>query len=145
MEATTPAMDRKGCGSQAATAVTPVVQFQNVSLAFDDRIVLCDVSFSVRPGAMTILLGASGAGKTVVLKLILGLLRPDGGTILVNGHRIDNMPESDLLLVRADTRDDIVCRFRIGRPLCPVGHWLKAGGTTGHKSEPPGNIPTGAN
>jgi len=51
---------------------------------------------------MKILLGASGAGKSIVLKLILGLLRPDSGTILVNGQRIDNMTERDLMHVRAD-------------------------------------------
>jgi len=51
---------------------------------------------------MRILLGASGAGKSVVLKLILGLLRPDAGTILVNDQRIDNMSERDLIHVRAD-------------------------------------------
>jgi phospholipid/cholesterol/gamma-HCH transport system ATP-binding protein len=51
---------------------------------------------------MAILLGASGAGKSIVLKLILGLLRPDAGEILVNGERIDRMPERDLLRLRTD-------------------------------------------
>ncbi len=51
---------------------------------------------------MTILLGASGSGKSVALKLILGLFRPDGGRILVHGHRIDQMSEPDLLRMRAD-------------------------------------------
>jgi len=51
---------------------------------------------------MRILLGASGAGKSIVLKLILGLLRPDSGTIVVNGQRIDDLSESDLLRLRAD-------------------------------------------
>jgi phospholipid/cholesterol/gamma-HCH transport system ATP-binding protein len=51
---------------------------------------------------MRILLGASGSGKSVVLKLILGLLRPDAGTIHINGRRIDDMTEHDLLRVRAD-------------------------------------------
>lgn len=51
---------------------------------------------------MRILLGASGVGKSVVLKLTLGLLRPDAGRILVDGQRTDNMPEHDLLRVRAD-------------------------------------------
>ena len=51
---------------------------------------------------MRILLGASGAGKSLVLKLILGLLRPDSGTILVNGQRVDTMAERDLLQMRAD-------------------------------------------
>jgi phospholipid/cholesterol/gamma-HCH transport system ATP-binding protein len=61
-----------------------------------------DVSFSVPNGGMKILLGASGSGKSVVLKLILGLFRPDTGTILVNGQRVDRMTERDLMRVRSD-------------------------------------------
>jgi phospholipid/cholesterol/gamma-HCH transport system ATP-binding protein len=80
----------------------PTVVFDHVSLAFDDHVVLEDVSFSVPRGRMTIMLGASGSGKSVALKLILGLLRPDGGRILVNGRRVDDMRERDLLRVRAD-------------------------------------------
>jgi phospholipid/cholesterol/gamma-HCH transport system ATP-binding protein len=86
----------------AKEALTPAVVFDGVSFAFDDHVVLRDVSFSVATGRMKILLGASGAGKSVVLKLILGLLRPDSGRIFVNGQRIDNMPERDLLRARAD-------------------------------------------
>ena len=86
----------------AAVGVSPAVAFENVSLAFDEQVVLRDLSFSVPKGAMRILQGASGSGKSVVLKLILGLLRPDAGTILVNGHRVDDMNERDLLRVRAD-------------------------------------------
>ena len=84
------------------TASHPAVVFEHVSFAFDDHVVLRDVSFAVPKGSMTILLGASGAGKSVVLKLILGLLRPDGGTIHVNGERIDQMREVDLMQVRRD-------------------------------------------
>ena len=50
---------------------SPAVVFEQVSLAFDDRAVLRDISFSVLAGRMTVLLGASGAGKSVILKLIL--------------------------------------------------------------------------
>src|SRR4249920_2838122 len=80
----------------------PAVVLDRVSFAFDDHVVLRDVSFSIPRGSMQILLGASGAGKSIVLKLILGLLRPDAGTIQVNGQRIDAMPESDLLRLRTD-------------------------------------------
>ena len=83
-------------------AVPAAVVFDKVSFAFDEHTVLRDVSFSIPKGSMKILLGASGAGKSIVLKLILGLLRPDSGTILVNGQRIDNMTERDLMHVRAD-------------------------------------------
>lgn len=73
-----------------------------MSFAFDDHVVLRDVSFEIAKGSMRILLGASGSGKSVLLKLILGLLRPDSGTIHVNGRRIDNMSEGELLRMRAD-------------------------------------------
>jgi phospholipid/cholesterol/gamma-HCH transport system ATP-binding protein len=81
---------------------TPVVTLEHVSLAFDDDVVLHDVSFSVAAGDMAILIGASGAGKSVILKLILGLLKPDAGIIRVNGERIETLPERQLLQVRAD-------------------------------------------
>jgi phospholipid/cholesterol/gamma-HCH transport system ATP-binding protein len=78
------------------------VVFDKVSFAFDEHVVLRDVSFSVPKGSMRILLGASGAGKSVVLKLALGLIQPDSGTIYVSGQRVDHMAEHDLLRVRAD-------------------------------------------
>ena len=81
---------------------TPAVSVEHLSFAFDDNVVLRDVSFTVPKGSMTMLLGASGAGKSVLLKLILGLMRPDGGTIHVNGERIDTMPEEQLLALRSD-------------------------------------------
>jgi len=81
---------------------TEAVVFDKVSFAFDDHVILREVSFSIAMGSMAILLGASGAGKSIVLKLILGLLRPDSGTIVVNGQRVDQMPERDLLRMRTD-------------------------------------------
>src|SRR5688572_2940965 len=83
-------------------AISPAVVFERVSLAFDDHVVLRELSFEVAEGAMTVLLGASGTGKSVVLKLILGLLRPDAGRILVHGQRVDDMSERDLLGLRGD-------------------------------------------
>ncbi|MCC7179455.1 MAG: ATP-binding cassette domain-containing protein [Acidobacteria bacterium] len=78
------------------------VAFNRVSLAFDEAVVLRELSFSIPKGSMRMLLGASGSGKSVVLKLILGLLKPDSGSIEVNGQRIDTMTEHELLRVRAD-------------------------------------------
>lgn len=92
---TTPETDR--AHSEAAAVV-----FEHVSFAFDDHVVLRDVSFTVPRGSMRILLGASGAGKSVVLKLILGLMKPDAGRIFVNGERVDNMPEQALMHLRTD-------------------------------------------
>jgi len=88
--------------SGAAASQSTAVEFDQVSLAFDEHVVLRDLSFSLPAGAMRILLGASGSGKSVVLKLILGLLRPDAGTIVVNGQRVDTMAERDLLRMRVD-------------------------------------------
>jgi phospholipid/cholesterol/gamma-HCH transport system ATP-binding protein len=73
-----------------------------VSLAFDDHVVLKDLSFVVPQGAMRLLFGESGAGKSVILKLALGLLRPDSGSIRVNDQAVDRMREQELLRMRAD-------------------------------------------
>jgi phospholipid/cholesterol/gamma-HCH transport system ATP-binding protein len=78
------------------------IVFEHVSLAFDDHVVLKDLSFTVPKGDMRILFGASGAGKSIILKLALGLLRPDEGAILINGMRVHEMSEGDLLKMRAD-------------------------------------------
>ena len=83
-----------------AEAGTAAVEFRHVSLAFDNLVVLRDLSFTLPAGSMTILLGASGSGKSVLLKLILGLLKPDEGSILVNGEAIERMAEHELLRVR---------------------------------------------
>ncbi|MBI2834264.1 MAG: ATP-binding cassette domain-containing protein [Acidobacteria bacterium] len=80
----------------------PVVVFDRVSLAFDDKVVLEDISFTLILGHTKIFLGASGAGKSTILKLILGLLRPDAGVIWVNGERVDQLREDELMKVRAD-------------------------------------------
>ncbi len=78
------------------------VAFEDVWFSWDDRAVLKGISFAVPKGSMRVLLGASGTGKSTILKLILGLLKPDGGRILVNGERIDQMDERELLRVRTD-------------------------------------------
>ncbi|MEW6321206.1 MAG: ATP-binding cassette domain-containing protein [Acidobacteriota bacterium] len=84
------------------SAQPPAVAFEEVAFAFDDHVVLDKISFTVPAGSMRIILGGSGAGKSVILKLILGLYRPDAGVIRVNGERIDNLPERQLLRLRAD-------------------------------------------
>jgi phospholipid/cholesterol/gamma-HCH transport system ATP-binding protein len=81
---------------------SPIVVFDKVSLAFDDKVILRDVSFTLITGHTKIFLGASGAGKSTILKLILGLLTPDAGVIWVNGERVDKMTERELMKVRTD-------------------------------------------
>ena len=88
--------------SAESPLAVPIVALDHVSLAFDDNVVLRDISFAVRRGEMKILLGASGSGKSVVLKLILGLLKPDSGTIRLDGRRIDDATEAELMKLRPD-------------------------------------------
>ena len=79
----------------------PVLELEHVSLAFDDKVILRDVGFTLLRGHTKVILGASGSGKSTILKLILGLLKPDGGIIRVNGERIDTMSEGELMNVRS--------------------------------------------
>ncbi len=81
----------------------PVVVFRNVSITFDGPPVLDDVSFSVAPGETRILLGPAGVGKSVLLKLANGLMRPDEGSILLFGEEISHMPEEQLFPLRTRT------------------------------------------
>jgi phospholipid/cholesterol/gamma-HCH transport system ATP-binding protein len=82
------------------TDAGPVVVFRNVTIAFDGPPVLDDVSFSIAPGETRILLGPAGVGKSVLLKLVNGLLRPDQGSILLFGEEISHMPEQKLFPLR---------------------------------------------
>ena len=79
-----------------------VIAFEHVHLAFDEKVVLRDVSFVVPKGRTKIILGASGSGKSTILKIIVGLLRPDSGAVFVNGQRVDQLSEQELMKVRAD-------------------------------------------
>ena len=79
----------------------PVVVFEHVQLAFDDNVVLKDISFTLLTGRTKVILGASGSGKSTILKIITGLLRADGGAISVNGRRIDQLTEEQMMPVRA--------------------------------------------
>jgi phospholipid/cholesterol/gamma-HCH transport system ATP-binding protein len=80
----------------------PVILFDHVSLAFDDKVILKDVSFTLISGHTKIILGASGAGKSITLKIILGLLKPDAGVVWVNGERLDELNEEQIMGVRTD-------------------------------------------
>jgi len=64
------------------------IEFQNVSISFDDKPVLVDVSFKLQHGAMIILTGESGSGKSVLMRLAMGLEKPDAGQIFINGREI---------------------------------------------------------
>lgn len=80
----------------------PVVVFDDVQLAFDDKVVLQSVSFTLMKGHTKIILGASGSGKSTILKILTGLLRADAGIVWVNGARVDELSEHELMAVRGD-------------------------------------------
>ncbi len=78
----------------------PAIEFRNVTMIFDDRNVLDDLSFKVMKGETKIILGGSGSGKSTTIKLVLGLLKPDSGQILVNGEDVTNYSETQMMRVR---------------------------------------------
>ena len=80
----------------------PVVVFDRVRLAFDEKVVLKDLSFTVIKGHTKIILGASGSGKSTILKIITGLLASDAGVVWVNGQRVDELSEQQMMSVRTD-------------------------------------------
>ena len=80
----------------------PVVMFDQVELAFDEKVVLKNISFTLISGHTKIILGASGSGKSTILKIITGLLRADKGVVWVNGERVDQLSEREMMAVRAD-------------------------------------------
>jgi phospholipid/cholesterol/gamma-HCH transport system ATP-binding protein len=78
----------------------PVVVFDHVSIGFEGKKVLEDISLTVSPGDTRILLGPAGSGKSVLLKLANGLMRPDSGTITIFGEEINQMKEEQLFVLR---------------------------------------------
>ena len=76
------------------------IEFQDVTMAYDDRVILDDVSFMVNPGETKIVMGGSGTGKSTILKLVLGLIKPQQGRILIDGDDVTNMTEAELTEVR---------------------------------------------
>ena len=113
----------------------PIIVFDHVRLAFDEKVILTDVSFTLKTGHTKIFLGASGAGKSTILRLILGLLKPDAGQIFVNGDRVDNMNEDNLMAVRGDLGmvfqegalfDSLSVRENVGYKLFEELNWKPA-------------------
>lgn len=82
-------------------AATPyAIEFREVSLAFGDNVILDRVSFGVRYGESKIVMGGSGTGKSTLLRLVLGLLKPDSGQIFVDGEEITYYKEEQMMQVR---------------------------------------------
>jgi len=79
------------------------IECRNVSLRFDDKLVLDDVSFRLNSGQMICVTGVSGSGKSVLLRVASGLLTPDEGEVFVEGRTIGGLDEQQLLALRSDT------------------------------------------
>ncbi len=80
--------------------IVPAIEFRDVHLAFDDRMILDGLSFKVQKGETKIILGGSGTGKSTVIKLVLGLLKPDAGRVFVDGEDITEFSEAEMMRVR---------------------------------------------
>lgn len=79
---------------------TPAIEFRNVSVSFGDTAALKDISFVLHQGEMIFLTGVSGSGKSVLVRLAMGLLKPDAGQILIDGKEIQNLDEAELIDLR---------------------------------------------
>ena len=84
----------------ASAASEPVLTLENVSIGFDTGNVLDGISFRVAPRETKILIGESGSGKTLILKMAAGLIQPDSGTVQILGHDLGRMSEKELLAFR---------------------------------------------
>jgi phospholipid/cholesterol/gamma-HCH transport system ATP-binding protein len=87
----------------AATVASPsgyAIEFDNVSIAFDEKVVLDGISFQLPRGETKAIFGVAGSGKSTLLKLAIGLLRPDSGRIFVLGEEVTHMPEQELFELR---------------------------------------------
>jgi len=78
----------------------PAIEFRDVVLFFDDRVILNKLSFKVMKGETKIILGGSGGGKSTIIKLVLGLLKPDSGRVLVDGEDVTDYNEEQMMGVR---------------------------------------------
>ncbi len=81
-------------------AMPPAIEFRDVELAYDERVVLDRVSFTVHKGKTKVVLGTSGGGKSTIISLVLGLIKPDAGQILIDGEEIAALDDQDLMRVR---------------------------------------------
>lgn len=80
---------------------SPAIEFRHVSISFDDKPALDDVTFRLERGQMICITGVSGSGMSVLLQLAAGLLRPDEGRIFVKGREIEGLDEQELLALRS--------------------------------------------
>lgn len=116
-----------------------LIELKHVSKRFGPLRVLTDVSLSVGRGESLVVIGASGTGKSVLLKHIVGLLKPDSGEVWFDGQRVDELSESDLMSIRqrfgflfqwGALFDSLTVAENVGFPL--IEHSKKSGNEIGH-------------
>jgi len=77
-----------------------MIELSHVNLEFAGKVILSDISLTIKKGEVAIILGPSGAGKSSILKIILGLWRPDSGKVLIDGKNITGLSENEIMPVR---------------------------------------------
>jgi phospholipid/cholesterol/gamma-HCH transport system ATP-binding protein len=122
-ESSTSAADR---GRQNPTGRKPVIEVRDLRKSFGKLQVLKGVDLAVQEGSTTVILGGSGSGKSVLMKHIIGLLRPDSGEVVIEGERFDDLPEKERQRVRrkfgmvfqnAALFDSMTCGENVAFPL----------------------------
>ena len=88
--------------TEIITNQIPAIEFRNVSLSFDEKLVLSDVSFQLNHGEMTFITGESGSGKSVLLRLAIALDHPDSGQVIIEGRDVGVLDENELLKLRGN-------------------------------------------
>src|SRR5215475_3512661 len=103
-----------------------MISFQHVKKSFGDKAVLRDVSFDIEDGEVFFIIGASGVGKSVLIKHLIGLLRPDAGDILLDGQEVSRLSEQAMYPVRQKCAmvfqhstlfDSMTCLENVALPL----------------------------
>src|SRR5271166_5601172 len=95
-----PTLPRENPAAALASPSGYAIEFDNVSIAFDEKLVLDGISFQLPHGETKALFGVAGSGKSTLLKLAIGLLRPDSGRIFVLGEEVTRMKEQELFALR---------------------------------------------
>src|SRR5207249_3076002 len=79
-----------------STATTPLISFQKLGMEFQQQRVLHDINLDITRGQTVVIIGESGCGKTVLLKLMIGLLRPSSGVVTFDGKTLADLNDRDL-------------------------------------------------